>query len=265
MSLDIPMTKPTTNSSINLLLLSGLDGTGVLFKPLLQTMLKELQSKTCLLIYDLNGDDNQNLDYQAKRIESQISEQFADESVVVIAESYSGLLAYQLLIRRIANIERVFFVACFLQRPSHWAYLAKYAYFIQPKWMAFINDKALKYALFNRFGSDELLALFRQAMVELEVNNHKVMLDKRCENIVNLPSSVSTKSKLTNFKIANFKITTSCVYLQANQDTLVNNDNLAVFQQLFTNLKVVRLDGSHFLLQTNADGFWRVFLDFYGV
>ncbi len=249
------MIKPTTNSSINLLLLSGLDGTGVLFKPLLQTMPKELQSKTCLLIHDLNGDDNQNLDYQAKRIESQLSEQFADESVVVIAESYSGLLAYQLLIRRIANIERVFFVACFLQRPSHWAYLAKYAYFIQPKWMVSINDKALKYALFNRFGSDELLALFRQAMVELEVKNHKEMLDKRCKNIVNLPSSVSIKHK----------ITTPCVYLQAKQDTLVNTDNLAVFQQLFTNLKVVRLDGSHFLLQTNADGFWRVLLSFYGV
>lgn len=54
----------------NIVLLSGLDGTGVLFEPFIRHMPKNVQAD--LFIYDLNAHDNQSISFQCDCIEKQL-------------------------------------------------------------------------------------------------------------------------------------------------------------------------------------------------
>lgn len=93
---------------MTLLLLPGADGKGLLFKPLLERI---AQTKTSafnaaeIAIVDLNYDEsdqllNQSLAMQAARIENE----YDGRAVIIIAESYSGLLANDLLQQRLEII-----------------------------------------------------------------------------------------------------------------------------------------------------------------
>ena len=53
-------------------------------------------------------------------------------------------------------------------------------------------------------------------------------------------------------------ISVQATYIQASHDNLVSQRVIKDFDRLFKNLSVVELEGTHFLMQTNPDGVWKV-------
>lgn len=230
---------------INFVLLSGLDGTGKLFKPFLEKKPKHLTAN--FFIYDLNADNNQTLIHQATCIEQQVADVFGQEPVHIIAESYSGLLAYELLKRQSININTVFFIACFLERPFQ---LARLASLLEPKMTVAVKDRLLAFQLFNRYKTTELITLFRQAMRQLNAPKNRKRFKARCRNIAN--------ASLPNQKITNQNKAIKYVYFQAKQDNVISKRHLKAFEILMDDLHIFELDGSHFLLQTNPEKVWQL-------
>lgn len=227
---------------MTLLLLPGADGTGLLFVPLL-TQIKASGFNTAeTAIINLNYDEfgqplNQSLAMQATRIE----DLYAHEPVQIIAESYSGLLAYELLIRQRLEITQVVFVASFLSMPSK---LAPIAAKLKPKYL----QSALKYTperiwgrmVFGKWQNHYLRSLFTEAMQQTP----NELLQQRLEIIATA-------------KVPTVKTHVPCLYLQGKQDNLVADKNIAPFHQWFTNFECQILEGTHFLLQTNPIGVWK--------
>lgn len=229
---------------LNFLLLSGLDGTRILFEPFLASMPNSLKDNTNIFCYDLNHDSNQSLEHQCYLIEQQSQEIFDNKPIIIIAESYSGILAYQLLLRQNITIDNVFFVACFLKRPS---ILSKYIAHINISWLNILHDKLLNYLLFYRYGSDKLLNLFKQVLAQLSQKDTKDKFIKRCQNIACLTDN--NLSTINNIE---------CVYIKASHGFLVYYNQLSLFQKTFNHLSIYTISGSHFLLQTNPTDIWKI-------
>ena len=232
---------------MTLLLLPGADGTGLLFKPLLNYIEASNFDTSKIAIINLNYDEsgqvlNQSLAMQAARIE----DLYAHEPVQIIAESYSGLLAYELLMRQRLEITQVIFVASFLSMPSK---LAPLAAKLKPKYL----QSALKYTperiwgrvVFGRWQNHYLQSFFMEAMQQTP----NELLQQRLEIIAKA-------------KVPTVKTHVPCLYLQGKQDNLVAAKNIAPFRQLFTNFDCQALEGTHFLLQTNPKGVWEAIDNF---
>ncbi|MGE6795193.1 hypothetical protein [Psychrobacter okhotskensis] len=232
-----------------ILLLPGADGTGVLFKPFIEVLQAAINTEhfskaskpISSVIINLNHDEMgnplaQKLSEQATRIENE----YEGQSVVVIAESYSGLLAYELLSRQQLDITHVVFVASFLKAPSKFvSIVAK----LNPVWLkgAIRTTPSVIWGrvLFGRWQTPQLRALFRQALAQTPND----LLQQRLAIIASA-------------QIPNKTIDVPCLYLQARQDSLVSANNIEIFRQVFSNFASITVDGTHFLLQTNPEAVW---------
>lgn len=227
-----------------ILLLPGADGTGVLFEPFLKVVTSSLESEGISLsieLVNLNHDKfgnplAQNLAFQAARIENE----YVTQPIMIIAESYSGLLAYELLSRERLNIAQVIFVASFLNAPSN---LATIAAKFNPAWLKAVMQVTPSpvwgRVLFGRWQTPQLRALFRQALAQTPND----LLQQRLAIIASA-------------QIPNKTIDVPCLYLQARQDSLVSANNIEIFRQVFSNFASITVDGTHFLLQTNPEAVW---------
>ncbi|STY93502.1 hypothetical protein [Moraxella bovis] len=148
----------------NLLLLSGMDGTGILFRPLLDE-LNQSDVNYRIAIYDSNAchikdNNNQALEYQADKIVKFIHGNFGYESFVVVFESYSSLFVSYLLKCQLA-IEKIYLIGGFLACPS---VLAKFGLFINPAWARLLPNQLLGFLLFRHWANEELIGLFREVL-----------------------------------------------------------------------------------------------------
>ena len=106
---------------MKLILLPGMDGTGELFKPLLATLPKDISE--CSQVIPLPSGSLSYRQY-AEHIAAMIEE----PDVIVVAESFSGRIAYELLnLNEVGiNIRAIIFVASFIGRPSRLAPMASW-------------------------------------------------------------------------------------------------------------------------------------------
>lgn len=209
-----------------LILLPGLDGTGILFRPLLAALPKDIQSK--VIAYP--PDQAISLAEHAQLVARQLPR----EDVVLLAESFSGLVALVLLAESSARIKGVIFVASFAEPPRplllRFAPLVPWAGSAMRLAPAFL----LRQFCLGRGASVRELALLREALaaVSPRVLSHRLKLI----------------SKHQALEKAHFQV--PCYYLQAGRDRLVPSRAANWFQQHFESCVVESVDGPHFLLQT---------------
>lgn len=92
-----------------------MDGTGKLFKPFINLL--ENSSSTNAISYEVVClNDIQETNYEL--IAQKIADKFFNEEVIILAESYSGRIAYELCQLPNLKIKHVIFVASFLTKPS---------------------------------------------------------------------------------------------------------------------------------------------------
>jgi pimeloyl-ACP methyl ester carboxylesterase len=228
---------------MKLILLPGLDGTGALFKPLIQALNSNLSVETIsyppseqLSYLDL-------VDYVANLLPS-------GEDFYLVAESFSGpiglAIASDLARANQPNrLKGVVFIASFASPPS---LLAKYlaplipARLISPNWIPNFIVKKLMLGATGKVSTDQ----FWQAVQEVDAP----VLKQRILAIRQIELNLQQVIKLP------------CCYIQANQDWLVPAKNIIHFQQLCPNLTTYRIDGPHFIAQANPTAISNLIISF---
>ncbi len=225
--------------TIKLILLPGMDGTGKLFDPLIK-LLPEAIDKEVIPLSSLKEGDAESQAYE-------IARRLGEEQIVIFAESYSGIIAYQLCQINTLNIKHVIFAASFLSRPS---YFSRFGYLAPLSIIRFnlLPEFLLSWLFFGSVHRIELVKLFLSAL-QLVSNT---TLKRRLKNIACMVEPDKT-------------IQTACTYLQASNDKLVNKKAIISFQKLCINLHVKQIIGGHFIAQSNPEKCLEVIMAEFGL
>lgn len=211
---------------MRLILLPGMDGTGILFNP---------------LISELPDNVNFNVISYPTHTPLNYSELTAlvrrglpiDDEIIIVAESFSGPIAYNLAKDKHLKIKSIIFVASFLKKPRillnliNWLPLS--VIFKLPIPVVIIRTYFL-----GKSANQGIVELFKDVVKKVSGK----VLASRCKQISNLDTSLES-------------INTPCLYIQAENDKLVTNESLDAFKQVNTSIKVVMVQGPHFILQSN--------------
>lgn len=211
------------SGGMKLVLLPGMDGTGVLFGPLLHK-LGGLDMEVIPLPSEGEQDYASLAGYVAARIK--------DRDCVVIAESFSGGIAEALLRDRNLNIRHTIFVASFLTSPSR--LLSRVAAVLPIRALVAIPILApliLRVFLLGRTATPETIALFRKAIGLVPPNTLRARL-----------------RQMASYRSAGHVFETDATYIHPTRDFLVG-DRKAEFRAVFPKLKLVEVKGPHFILQ----------------
>jgi len=207
---------------MRLVLLPGLNGSSTLFGPLLAQLHPALEVQAL----ELPTQGNQ----AHKDLADLLLSKLGDTPYVLLGESFSGPLAYQLALRRPPGLRGVIFAASFLSRPHPLLPLAKHLPL--PHWL---------------LGQNTLLRLFclnGQANAEVTQTLR--------EEIKKLPQRLlrARLHSLDQLQNPGLSLELPALHLQANQDRLVTRKAQMSLQSCCTQLTQIRLNGPHFLLQT---------------
>jgi pimeloyl-ACP methyl ester carboxylesterase len=209
---------------MNILLLPGMDGTGVLFEPFVKAFPNSIDIQVATLIQEKYV----NFEEQASALLGQVK-----NNTIIVAESYSGLIAHELGKLAPESINHVVFAASFLERPS---ILAKFGNLV-PKAMldyTLYPKPIVMLVLFGKYRSQYLMRLFERAMADVSLD----LLEFRIKQLCNL-HKVEHLSDIP------------ATYLQAEDDRLVSSNAVEVFKKAYIHLNYKTVQGSHFVLQTN--------------
>lgn len=218
------------NVTMKLVLLPGMDGTGKLFRPFVDKLPPEIEANVIPLLQQIDISYEQQAEYVAESI---------DDASVIIAESYSGMVALKLLEYFPEKVAKIVFVASFIGRPSA---LAKLVYWLPPFVLTLAkkpNPLSLR-LLFGRYLNPQLRTLFYAAIDDVPID----VLVFRLRQIAQLQKP-------------HVALMSTCTCLCGKQDNLVANQALRDFEEVFGEVKVVYLNGTHFLMQTNPEECWK--------
>ncbi len=203
-----------------------MDGTGRLFEPFIEA----LDENHDILTISLPGGQDQSYEFLTQYVRKRLPR---DDRFIILAESFSGPIAYRLLQEEENRIATVIFVASFIKRPT---LLAKLASRLVASFMlrrSLISDIAVKTLLLGFRSNQNLMQKFWQAVTEAGART----LKSRLEAVGSLPNPEQRISKV-------------CFYIQADNDCLVPGRNFDAFKQLFVDIRLYRIEGPHLILQT---------------
>jgi len=217
----------STDRDITVVLLPGLHGTGRLFEPLASTL--SGQVPTQVIAYPPN--ERLSIAACARFVASQLPK----GRIVLLAESFSGLVALTLLAWGTPSIEAVVFCGSFAEPPRRW--LLRLALLVpNVGWLIRWTPKfLLRGVCFGAPVSREQLTLLRAAVQEVP----SAMLTHRLRLV-----STTRFSTETPFEVP-------CCYLRGRQDHFVPLRAARWFERHFKRFTLEEVEGPHFVLQTN--------------
>lgn len=204
-----------------LVLLPGLDGTGILFEPFLECLPQEIKTK--VISYPVNKE----LSYAD--LVQYVKERLPEEDFILLAESFSGPIAFLLAQTPSENFKSIIFVASFLTTPQ--PKLLK-AITKLPLFSLSIPKVFIKHLLLGSRVDDKTISLFVESLKRVPANILKFRLDQ----ILKLDLHGEIKE-------------ISCRYIQAKNDKLVPSKSMEQFRVIFRDLKIFSVESSHFIMQ----------------
>ena len=217
---------------LKIILLPGLDGTGYLFDPFLDCALNRHETTVLPLVQDRVLSSSEQAKYIANLI--------GTEPCVLRAESYSGLIAYELVQKYTTSVRHIVFIASFLSKPSIISGMGVYVPTSLVK-TKFVPVNVIGMTLFGHWQTKSLTNTFLHAIRGVESR----VLKSRLKEL----STLSNPTKL---------ISIPCTYIQASKDQFVANQALRDFDHVCQNLNVHVVNGTHFLAQTNPKACWEI-------
>lgn len=213
---------------LNLFLLPGLDGTGKLFQPLLAQLPGYLAPAVISYPTDVFLDYHQLVEYVRERVPTDIN-------FVLLAESFSGPIALELAASQPSNLLAVILCATFVSNPVHrftsWA-----GSLLSAELFRFTPPRCIvRHFLLGQRASEAVINTFIDAV---ETVPGKV-LSARLKSVF----KVDAKEALRDCRVP-------ILYLSAKQDKLIGEGSAKEITALNPAVEVVRLDGPHFLLQS---------------
>ena len=209
---------------MKIVLLPGLDGTGILFQPFIEALPDDVE------ILVISYPSNLKLNYD--ELVNYVMSQLPEDNFILVGESFSGPIAYQVALRIPENIKSVVFVATFLNNPR--PFLLKLARFIPTRLMFTMPYFIIKSFLLGWNINRRMIGLFKQSIQKVSPD----VLSFRLQEIARLRENNNAS-----------KIRSS--YIQATNDKLVPKYCVNDFKKSFNNINVFEVKGPHFILQAN--------------
>lgn len=210
---------------MKLILLPGLDGTGKLFEPLLSYLPDKIDTQ--VIVYP-----NDTLLTYIELTEFVMSKLPKDENYILLAESFSGMVAYSIAQKIPKNLSSIIFVASFIEnpRPNVLKILTtlpfKFLYYISPPKLV------LNYIFCNKIATPIFLSKFQTILKSMPL---EVLLWRL--------------KQISSLKKASEKINIEIYYLYAKKDKLVPKKVLPIFNRLFNKSMIYTLNNGHLVLQ----------------
>lgn len=211
---------------MKLVLLPGMDGTGILFGPLLANI-----QGIEVIVLPLPNEGAQ--DY--KSLAEYILKRLPDEDFILVAESFSGGIAALLSQLAVPHLKGIIFVASFLSAPKK--LLAHFASLLPIRQLAHLPLSGIVY---------RLLFLGKDAGNK-EIELFKTVIEAVPTRALQLRLKVIAQTKYDGFKSS-----VPAVYIGAAHDMLVNPQKRLEFVQAYSDITFAQLDGPHFILQAKA-------------
>jgi pimeloyl-ACP methyl ester carboxylesterase len=205
-------------------MLPGLDGTGLVFKPLLAHLPAEIDAQVVRYPDDRVMSFQEHVVFARKQLPKK-------KPFVLLAESFSGPIGLHLLAEPPDNLIGVIFVATFAHYPSPFLLDAAR---LMPQGLLL---NLFSTTLFSRFfflgrASVEAVKLFRTALASVQLN----VLSHRLQLLADLPPSPDAT------------FSGPCLYIQASNDRLVSSRALGPLQRHLPQLRVEKVHGPHIVL-----------------
>ena len=227
------------SKSFKLVFLPGMDGTGNLFKDLIGHL-----GDSDHQIVSYPTDTNQ--DYQT--LISYVKSKLPGQDYVLIAESFSGPIAAELIKdKELPGLRAVFFVATFLSPPHR--FLLAISRLLPLKVMNKLPGSRLIYQklFFGGYASNKLLNMFNKTINSMPTK----VLNERLRTMQSL-----------NFRASELDL--PAAYLLPSYDMLVSKTKVNEFRGYFPKLKILEIAGPHFILQARPEesaGLLREFIE----
>ena len=212
-------------SQINLVLLPGLDGTGRLFDPLLKVV--PLHLKPSVISYP--SDTPLSYAELLKYIQAKIQ---TDEPFALLAESFSGPVAVEFAASHPPNLNALILCASFVTSP---VFLRRLRFiFKDPLFRLRPPQFFVRRFLLGRDAPPSLVKSFLDVLRSIAPE----ILSDRVRSVLTVDARQALKA-----------CGVPILYLAVRQDYLVGERCLAEIKSLKPNIKVLTIDGPHFLLQ----------------
>lgn len=207
-----------------LLLLPGLDGTGLVFGPLLTYLPDAIEAKVVRYPADHLISFQEHVDFVRKQLPKK-------KPFVLLAESFSGPIGLQLLAEPPSNLVGVIFVATFARYPSPFLLDAS-SYLPQGLLLKLFSTTLLSRFFCLGGASGEAINIFHKALKGVKLN----VLSHRLQLLAELPPPPETS------------FSGPCLYLQASNDRMVPSRALEPLQKNLPQLQVKQIVGPHIIL-----------------
>ena len=216
---------PSSFPKINLVLLPGMDGTGLLFEPLVAA----LDDEFTIQIIDYPID--QALGYDA--LENFVRERLPqNEPYFILGESFSGPIAMSIAASRPPLLKGVILCATFARNPR--PVFGLFQNFVGAAPVSIMPTRALGVALLGSFATPARLAALASALARVA----PAVLHARVREVL----AVDVTEKLS-------AIDTPILYLQAARDRVVPSSAAALIASHVPHMRVEVFDAPHFLFQ----------------
>ncbi len=210
---------------MKIILLPGLDGTGLLFEKLKENFPEKLDIEV------ISYDSIEGISYSDQA--SEIANRFEGIDIYIVGESYSGRVAYELFKIRGRRVKGIVFLAGFISSPS---ILSKFAGLLPISLIApNILTKKLLYLLgFSLIGGLNL----SEPVFDSIIKANKYKLKSRLRNIASLDEPAQP-------------ITCPVTYIRPSKDLLVSTRAVELLSKKCSSFKQVTVNGGHFIAQSN--------------
>lgn len=215
-----------SDDTIGIALLPGIDGTGIFFEPLIHVLPEDIPLS--VITYPPNR--ILSLEGHARFV----GEHLPKEDVIVVAESFSGLVGLELLHARLPAIKGIIFSAAFAE-PLHRT-LIRGLSLIPGIGSMFkkLPVPVIDHFLFGNFSSKDLAALLERGLPQIDAK----CLEHRADIIAR------------GYPRLDERFDIPCLYLKAARDRLVPHAAASWFAAHFNQFACVEFDAPHCLLQT---------------
>lgn len=212
---------------MDLVLLPGLDGTGVLMRPLLAA----LPTGIAPVVVTYPGDEILGYDALLTRVLAELSR---DRPFVLLGESYGGPLALRAAATRPAGLAGVVLCATFVRRPHPW--IPAWARHVVRPWVLrpFPQMSRAK-MLLGGYSTSDLRALSAEALAIVRSD----VLAARVRDVL----AVDVTAELAACPVP-------ILYLRGTKDGVVPGWNAAAIRRVRPSVEVVDIPAPHLVLQT---------------
>lgn len=211
---------------MKLVLLPGLDGTGLLFEPLLRALPSHLSPVIISYPPEQSLSYEELVQFVKQRVPS-------DEDYVLLAESFSGPVAMGIAAMPAKNLKALVLCSTFVSSPVFAPRIMRFL--LRSSVFAFDPPRFVvsRYLMGDKPPMD-LINLFRKAKRKVRPS----VLAFRARSVMNLDVR-------DTFAACALPV----LYLVARQDRLVKRGSLAEMQEIIPDMTIVEIEGPHFLLQ----------------